>query len=539
MTRTILTSACLLLLGASTAFADDTLWTRHSNGDRDCFGRALLVDQEDNIIAVGTCLGAGTGQDVGVVKYGPDGALQWSTTVAGPGAFNDYAMGAALNALGDIYITASSGLFPDYDIMTVKLSRTGTEVWRQVYEGPDSVADAPAGIAVDTAGNAYVTGYTTASGDSTGWVTMKLAPDSGLPLWVQVRPGEGMGRPTAIALGPDDAVYVTGFGQRQFMEDYVTVKYSTDGVEQWTSFYNYSGNGSDIPVAIAVDYAGDAYVTGTSATAPPPEGLNQYATVKYGSDSGAQQWVARYAGEDGHNVPVAVALGDDAVYVTGSSQGSAGDGDYATIAYDKSDGSQVWATRFNGPAGKADDAVDLAVIPSGKILVTGTSVDANDKSGFMTLRYTEAGVQDWASSYCGPPDGDNMAVAVASDNHCNPIVLGSDFDSGYYGLLIVKYDSAAVGGIAEFRHAVTARPGMRLAPNPARNWTSVQHSLSGAVPAIISLLGADGRIVRTQRFDGQAGGPSRLDLTRLPSGVYIVRLDVAGQHATQRLVVLR
>ena len=539
MIRAVLTAACLLLLGTSVALADDTLWTRRYDGQgrRDDYAQTVLVDQDDNIIAVGTCMGTSSGNDVGVVKYSPDGTQQWFTTIAGPGASDEEAKGAALGPYGDIYITASSGLYPDYDILTVKLTGwSGSEAWRRTYAGTGGRADVPTGIAVDSAGNAYVTGYTIAAGDSSGWVTMKHATGNGLRLWTVNRVG---GLPTAIALGPDDAVYVTGFGQRQFMEDYVTVKYSTDGVEQWTSFYNYSGNGSDIPVAIAVDYAGDAYVTGTSATAPPPEGLNQYATVKYGSDSGAQQWVARYAGEDGHNVPVAVALGDDAVYVTGSSQGSAGDGDYATIAYDKSDGSQVWATRFNGPAGKADDAVDLAVIPSGKILVTGTSVDANDKSGFMTLRYTEAGVQDWASSYCGPPDGDNMAVAVASDNHCNPIVLGSDFDSGYYGLLIVKYDSAAVGGIAEFRHAVTARPGMRLAPNPARNWTSVQHSLSGAVPAIISLLGADGRIVRTQRFDGQAGGPSRLDLTRLPSGVYIVRLDVAGQHATQRLVVLR
>jgi hypothetical protein len=132
-----------------------------------------------------------------------------------------------------------------------------------------------------------------------------------------------------------------------------------------------------------------------------------------------------------------------------------------------------------------------------------------------------------------------MAVAVASDNHCNPIVIGSVFDSGYYGLLIVKYDSAAVGGIAEFKPAVTTRPGMCLAPNPARNWTNLEHSLSGAAPASVSLLGIDGRMVRTQRLDGHAGGPSRLDLTGLAPGVYIVRLDAAGRHATARLVVLQ
>jgi hypothetical protein len=523
VTRAVLTAACLLLLGASTALADDTLWTRHFNRGRDCYARALLVDQEDNIIVVGTCLGAGSGHDIVVVKYSSDGTEQWFATIAGPGASNDEVNDAALDPAGDIYITSTAGIYPDYDIMTVKLIATGTEAWRQTWGGAASKADVPAGIAVDTAGNAYVTGYATAAGDSSGWVTMKLSPDTGLPLWTVIRIGDC---PTDIALGPDGSPYVTGYGQRQYLEDYVTVKYSTTGVEQWASFYNYSGNGSDEAMALAVDDAGDAYVTGTSATAPPPEGFNQYATVKYGNDSGAEMWVARYTGEDGNNAPAAIALGASAVYVTGSSQVDTGDYDYATIAYDKSSGNELWATRFNDPGG---NAVDLAVLPYGMVLVTGTSGD-----DIMTLRYTDAGGEDWAARY-----SDAVAAAITFDSHCNPIVLGSSFGSEYYGCLIVKYDSAASGGIVEFKPAVPARPGMRLTPNPARNWTNVEHSLSGAAPAVISLVGVDGRMVRTQRFDGQAGGPSRLDLTGLASGVYIVRLDVAGQHATTRVVLQR
>jgi hypothetical protein len=534
LTRAVLTATCLLLLGASTALADDTLWTRRYAGDHDCYAQTVLTDQEDNIIVVGTCLGAGTGNDIGVVKYSSDGTQQWFVTIAGSGSNNDEAKGAGVDTAGNIYVTGSSGLFPDYDILTVKLTPSGTEVWRRVYAGEGGKADVPAGIVVDSAGNAYVTGYTTAANGLTDWVTMKHLPGTGLPAWVVVRPGEGggMDRATAIALGPDGSPYVTGRGELLYMEDYITVKYDTAGVEQWKHFYNYSGNGTDMAVAIAVDEAGDAYVTGTSSTAPPPDGLSQYATVKYANDTGAQVWVARYTGTGAHNLAAAIALGASEVYVTGSSQGDTGDYDYATIAYDKSSGSELWAT--HDPHG---NAVDLAVLPSGKILVTGTSYDANDKGGFMTLRYTEAGVQDWASSYCGPPDGDNVAAAVASDNHCNPIVIGSVFDSGYYGILIVKYDSAAVGGIAERKPVVPARPGMRLAPNPARSWTNLQHSLSGATPAVISLLGVDGRIVRTQRFDGRAGVQSRLDLTGLAPGVYVVRLESGGRSATQKLVV--
>ncbi len=528
MTRTVLTIACLFLMGANAALADDTCWTRHFNLDGDCYARALLVGQEDNIIAVGTRIGGATGNDVVVVKYSPDGTLEWSAVIAGPGAYNEEAKGAALDPNGNIYITASTGLYPDFDIMTVKLDPTGSEVWRRTWDGPDNKQDVPAGIAVDTAGNAYVTGYTATANGMTDWVTMKLAPDSGLPLWTVVRLSEGGGfnYPTAIAVGPDGSPYITGYNQRVYLEDYATVKYSTAGVEQWASFYNYSGNGPDKAMDIVVDDVGDAYVTGASATAPPPGGLYQDATVRYASDSGTQMWVTRYTGEGGNNAPAAIALGASAVYVTGSSQRDTGDYYYATIAYDKSSGSELWATRFNGPSGSA---VDLAVLPYGMVLVTGTS-----GGDIMTLRYTEAGVEDWAARY-----SDAGATAITFDSHCNPIVLGSSFDSGYYGFLIVKYDSAASGGVTEFKSAVPGRPGMRLAPNPARNWTNLTHSLSGAAPAIISLLGVDGRVVRTQRLDGQSSGPSRLDLTGLAPGVYVVRLDAVGRHATQRLVVLR
>ncbi|MCX6841185.1 MAG: SBBP repeat-containing protein [candidate division WOR-3 bacterium] len=535
MTRAVLTAACLLLLGASAALGDDdTMWTRRYDGQgrRDDYAKTVLVDQEDNVIVVGTCMGNGSGNDVGVVKYDSAGTEMWFATIAGPGASNEEAKGAAVGPNGFIYITASTGVYPDFDIMTVKYTAQGTEWWRRTYAGTGGRADVPAGIVVDTLGNSYVTGYTIAAGDSSGWVTMKLSNGNGLPLWTAIRIG---GLPAAIALGPDNAVYVTGYSAPEYLEDCATVKYSTDGVEQWASFYNYSDNATDQAVAITVDAAGDAYVTGTSASAPPPGGLNQYATVKYANDSGAEMWVARYTGTGGQNSATDIALGDSAVYVTGVSQGPEGDDDYATAAYDKNSGSQLWATRFDGPAGKNDDAVDLAITPDGTILVTGTSINANEKGDITTISYTSDGYEWWVRRHSDPSGNDAIAAAVAFDSYSRPIVTGSSFGGAYYDFLTMKY--GAPPGIAEFKPAVSARPGMRLSPNPARNWTNLQHSLSGAAPVIVSLLGVDGRVIRTQRLDGQAGEPSRLDLTGLASGVYVVRLDATGRHATSRLVV--
>jgi len=522
------------------AFAsDDTLWTRRYNGqgNRDDNARVVLVDREDNVISVGSCIGVGTGNDIGVVKYAADGSQQWFVTIAGSGASNDDAKGAALDTLGNIYITGTTGTYPNYNIMTVKLTPTGTESWRRIYEGPDGKADVPAGIAVDEAGNAYVTGYITYANGLTDFVTMKNLSGTGLPVWTVIRIGEGGGNdaPTAIALGPgtNPSVFVTGYSARQYLDDYCTVKYNNSGVEQWASFYNHTGNGPDQATAIAVDAAGDVYVTGKSATAAPPSGFNQYATVKYNGSTGAQSWVTRYTGQGGHSIPTAIALGSSSVYVTGGSQRTAGDDDYATIAYNASTGSQQWAARFNGAAGKADDAVDVTVLDDGKVAVTGTSVDANDKGDFLTLRYSDDGSEEWANSYNSPYDNDEAAKSLAIDSQSNLPVLGNSYGSSNYDFMTVKYIANA--GITERGGAVPGRSGMRLAPNPARSWTRVDYPASGAAPALVSLVGIDGRTVRTLRTTGAA----RLDLAGLAPGVYVVRLTSDGRSTTQKLVIER
>jgi hypothetical protein len=70
-------------------------------------------------------------------------------------------------------------------------------------------------------------------------------------------------------------VFVTGysyaFGTRN---DYATVAYSSDGVPLWTNRYNGPSNDSDNASAMAVDRAGNVFVTGHSATGPS-------ATIKY------------------------------------------------------------------------------------------------------------------------------------------------------------------------------------------------------------------------------------------------------------------
>ena len=132
------------------------------------------------------------------------------------------------------------------------------------------------------------------------------------------------------------------------------------------------------PVAVAVDAAGNSYVTGISQG----EDTQKMTTVKY-APSGEQLWAVQL--EDYFSIASDIAV-DDAggVYVTGYSEDGNGNG-YVTLRYDATTGNQTWVQRYQG--GSYDDAIALAVDNQGGVYVTGYDT---------TIRYDAAtGEQTW------------------------------------------------------------------------------------------------------------------------------------------------
>src|SRR5262249_47837188 len=146
------------------------------------------------------------------------------------------------------------------------------------------------------------------------------------------------------------------------------------GAQLWARRYNGTGNNADVATAVAVSpTGGTVYVTGQSyGTAL----VVDYATVAYNAATGVQQWVARYHGPTGSDVPSAVAVSPDGktVFVTGKSLMANGQNDYATVAYNAANGQQLWAKGYNGPLNNDDEATAVAVSPTGgTVYVTGFS----------------------------------------------------------------------------------------------------------------------------------------------------------------------
>src|SRR5439155_23565243 len=149
----------------------------------------------------------------------------------------------------------------------------------------------------------------------------------------------------AVGVSPDGAtVVVTGVGL-----DSATLAYdAATGTQLWLAVYNESGYGGT-PYALGISPDGAmVFVTGDDyGSQSTAEG---YGTVAYDAATGAELWVAIYNGPaDGIDFANSLGVSPDGatVFVTGSSQGSGTQNDYATVAYDAATGTQLWVTRYN------------------------------------------------------------------------------------------------------------------------------------------------------------------------------------------------
>ncbi len=192
---------------------------------------------------------------------------QWAVRYSGLSIGENIAVALAVDADGNVYVTGQSmGMGTDFDYVTIKYDADGNQVWLDRYNGTGNGPDKPSAIAVDADGNVYVTGASTGLGTGFDYLTIKYGA-AGNRLWVDRRNGAANGDdyPTAMALDAAGNVYVTGYAAGVGTGyDYATLKYDPAGNIIWGRLYDGDAHGDDAPQAIAVDAAGSVYVTGYS-----------------------------------------------------------------------------------------------------------------------------------------------------------------------------------------------------------------------------------------------------------------------------------
>ncbi len=300
-------------------------------------GKTIHLTSDGSVLVGGKTTGLTSGLDFVTIKYNPDGTEAWSKLYDGLGNNEDYVVCIDIDNSGNIYTAGCSiGAGSGQDLVLIKYNSSGTEQWLKRYNGAGNGGDAVVSVKVDGAGNIIAGGYTDmGAGQRQNFLTLKYDPSGNL-MWEKQFNGSSNSTDLATAMTVDASnnIYLTGlttqlFGTR-LDSNYGTIKYDPSGNLQWFAYYDGPNNSVDVSRSICVDINMNVYISGSSKGA----GSDDYATIKY-SPSGAQQWVMAYNGTGNSNDYSSSVVADNAgsAYVTGRSFGSGSDYDYATIKY--------------------------------------------------------------------------------------------------------------------------------------------------------------------------------------------------------------
>ena len=421
------------VVGTASAAPGAQLWVRRYDGPANAhdYASALGTSPDGSTVFVtGTSLGS-TDYDYATFAYDSStGATQWTARYNGPGRnYDDRATALGVSPDGsEVFVTgASFGSMGPSEYATVAYdASTGTTLWTQRYNGPANSSNGANALGVSPDGSeVFVTGRSYGLTGDFDYATVAYDADTGARLWAKRYNGPVRGDAIANALGvsPDGSeVFVTGESYRLGADrDYATVAYDAHtGTRLWTKRYNGPGHGEDFATDLGVSPSGfQVIVTGGSQGS---KNAYDYATVAYDLATGETLWVKRYTGP-GKRGDFASALrvspAGSEVFVTGGSTGPVSGFDYATVAYDVSTGTKLWAKRYDGPKHATDFARALEVSADGsRVFTTGNSTGPMSHDDYATVAYdASTGDKLWARRYDGPRNGYDVAydIGVSSE----------------------------------------------------------------------------------------------------------------------------
>ncbi len=421
-------------------------------------------------------------RDVFVTKLAPGGTTLIYSTYLG-GSRNDTGYNIALDSAGAAYITGftESTNFPlqnPFDTTMVgfneafvtKLSPGGNTLIYSTYLGGSS-SDAGLGIAVDAAGATYVAGSTQSANFPTqnafdnslgsvqdGFVT-KLTPGGNALIYSTYLGGSNFDAAFGLALDSTGAAYVTGFTQsRDFpvqnafdnslggIGDAIVTKFSPSGNALVYSTF-LGGSYVDVGYSIAVDSAGAAYIAGNTDSRDFPlqnafdsslSGGRDVFVAKIAVAGNALAYSTYLGGSsadflsgNGNGNSIAVD-NTGAAYVTGNTQSTnfpiqnpyqtdQGGDDVFVTKFDPAGNTLSYSTYLGGSG--LDHGNGIAVDSTGSAYLTGASGSV-DFPVLNPFQPANAGGQSDAFVTKFGPAGADLAVSKADTP--DPVTAGSD-----------------------------------------------------------------------------------------------------------------
>jgi len=548
----------------------NAIWGVKGGGTLTDRGYGVAIDNQGKLIVTGHYFGTATfgtyvltsagNLDCFTAKYDTSGNILWLKE--GKGVAQLSTRGVATDNLGNSVIvgyygsaTAPTATFDGVTVTTngirdafvVKYNSEGVSQWGASIGGLKSGEQAN-GVAIDLAGNIYVTGvYTdtasfsgvTLNGNGLGEIFIVKYNPSGNLVWARTAGGAKADEGSGIAVDRLGGVYVCGkfdsaatFGTTNIVgfgtADGFLAKYDTDGNFQWVRYGG--GTGNDYINSIVVDkdnnILGLGNFIGTATFGPnvlTSLGLDDLFFLKC-DPNGNLLWVKQSGGSDADKGnAIATDLGGNA-FGTGSFK------IYAKFGLDSLVSSGV-------------EDVFIAKLGTNVIPVELTSFTAENSNGNVTLKWSTAtetnnyGFEIERSkdgslfSKLAFINGNGTTVSTSNYTYTDGNIESSNY---YYRLKQVDFDGSVsyskvieINGLLELRYSLNQNY-----PNPFNPSTVISFELgekSNVNLVIFNNLGE--QVYGISRNEVSAGRHTiNFDASKFTSGIYLYQLRASSEN---------
>ncbi|MBK6833199.1 MAG: T9SS type A sorting domain-containing protein [Bacteroidetes bacterium] len=461
-------------------------WERSQNGviGRNNYFVKTKIDINGNTYAL-----ANSDEDMLVVKFNSNAQVVQTYIYNNSSNAPDYAADLEVDALGNVYISGSAFINYMYWATIVKFDSQGNQLWVINYLPSNSwiypTSVSANAIALDASGNVFFTGSVNDS-----LIAGKIS-SAGTIAWVTTANvnGSNIGSGKDIAIDQFGSVYITGSYKNSLLNnDAVTVKFNSNGAQQWFKTISGFNNEADEAINIGIDNSSNVYVASNIADSTLGA-FNNYSVylTKYNA-SGAQQWQKKF-----HESPQvhssAVKLHVDNIgntYLGRNIMSSAGFG-YSVINKYNSTGTLLQIYTIDDPLYDRNILTDIYVDQNANIYAAG-NIDLTaklfyakygplghtlfyneyDHNGFPNIysiagivaepngffnvianindlfmfRINNAGVYQYEGIYSGEGNGGDVAVKTIAQGSNSVYALGELTNANtYIDAVLSKYDT--------------------------------------------------------------------------------------------------
>lgn len=534
-----------------------------------------------------------------MVVQGTAQNIYWAKSASGTEL--DEGNGIAVDKSGHTYITGqfesttlnfgaqsvNNSTTADYtDIFVAKFDVSGICLWAKSLGGTDD--DYGSAIAVDDAGNVYVTGYYQSPTITFGGQTINNAGyddifllklnASGNAQWLKSFGGSGDEEGTGVSVDQIGNVYLAGYFSSSSIDfgggplttaggyDIFITKFSTAGNHEWSK--KIGGADYERCLAITTDANGNSYTTGYYESASILFGSTTLTNAGTGynlfvskiNTDGIVSWAKQSTSEGADIEGAGISIDQNGnCYVAGSFDGATasigsstltnnhpGYDNVYTAKYD-TDGNFQWAANpVSGPEG--NEAYCIAADPAGNCYLSGWYTSPSLTFGSIVLnssafgdnifvaKYNTSGVVQNAYSLSGSGLSGGYGNAIASDSVGNVYLTGyfegtnmtigstTLINTGSWDVYWTKLSCTSTG----MEDETEATSGI-LNPNPNQG----SFYINCAADADIQIVNANGAVVAAiSSHPGQ-----KADISFLPKGLYFLIIQTDEKVIREKIIL--